>query len=362
MSKPRTVIAARSIPPRPVARNLLPQVEGVRFVAGVTASPEAVTVATIEAEVDAAEAKAGAIKLADIVRIAGLVRDVSPDDAPSADQQLQRLVTAYKTANAVEAVAVFKGIPAGVALLKDDDVEVLIRKTALRFGIKEVVPCLLRIEAIAQDARQYWKKHESERKPHSQRAYGIASFAVAAIEQENGRHVPGDQPRDASPSFKDDLDSLKHQIEDAERQLAEAAQRSAQVRYGRGMLWGAGALVLVTAMLAAGFQHWGVKAAYGVAAPAGGLGAIVSVLQRMTTGRLSLDYRATAGMLTAFGAVRPLIGAIFGVAIMALIAGEVVSFLVVPDANELAFFAGLGFVAGFNERFAQDMLATVRPE
>jgi hypothetical protein len=56
------------------------------------------------------------------------------------------------------------------------------------------------------------------------------------------------------------------------------------------------------------------------------------------------------------GAVRPFVGAAFGMALTALVLGGVLSFVEVPR-SELAFFAALGFLAGFNERFAQDMLA-----
>jgi len=191
----------------------------------------------------------------------------------------------------------------------------------------------------------------------------LATFLLAAIEQENARHEAGPELGIAGPHFNEDLESLKLQAENAERQLADAAQRTAQVRYGRGMLWGAAVLVLVTAVLAGLFAWADLNAADGVAVPAGGLGAIVSVLHRMTAGRLSLDHRATKGMLTAFGAVRPLVGAVLGVVLVALVEADLLlSVLEVPEGKELPFYAALGFIAGFNERFAQDMLATAVPQ
>ncbi|HEV2810203.1 MAG TPA: hypothetical protein VGV93_07390 [Acidimicrobiales bacterium] len=55
------------------------------------------------------------------------------------------------------------------------------------------------------------------------------------------------------------------------------------------------------------------------------------------------------------GAFRPLIGAVFGAATFLVVAGGLLD--VVPDSveasptTELLFFAALGFLAGFNERF-----------
>jgi hypothetical protein len=93
-----------------------------------------------------------------------------------------------------------------------------------------------------------------------------------------------------------------------------------------------------------------------VALPAGGIGALMSVLQRMTSGRMRLDVHAGRGMLTFYGAVRPFVGGIFGMAVFVLIAGGLVSAIEVTGAP-LPFYAGVGFLTGFSERLAQDMLA-----
>jgi hypothetical protein len=150
------------------------------------------------------------------------------------------------------------------------------------------------------------------------------------------------------------LEVLRPEVERAETLLRIAAQRTAQVNYGRGMLLGVAGLFVLCALLAGAFYLGDVPAEYGVALPAGALGAIVSVLQRMTSGSLRLDFNAGTTMLTTFGAVRPIVGAIFGMAIFALLKGGV-SIEVTTDAP-LAFYAAVGFLGGLNERFAQDML------
>ena len=140
--------------------------------------------------------------------------------------------------------------------------------------------------------------------------------------------------------------------------LHEAAQRAAQGRYGTGMVFGVLALAAVCAIIGGIFAVAGIAAWNGVALLAGGLGALVSVLQRMTSGTLKLDVRATRQMLLWLGAMRPVVGGLFGMAVFAILEGGLLPAITIPAGSELAFFAGVGFLAGFNERFAQDMLAS----
>jgi cell division protein FtsW (lipid II flippase) len=57
--------------------------------------------------------------------------------------------------------------------------------------------------------------------------------------------------------------------------------------------------------------------------------------------------------------MRPFIGALFALALYFFISGDLVSVFQLPndEQSQRYFFAGLGFLAGFSERFAQDMVA-----
>jgi hypothetical protein len=61
-------------------------------------------------------------------------------------------------------------------------------------------------------------------------------------------------------------------------------------------------------------------------------------------------------MTKAYGALRPVIGGIFGLALFVLFEGGLLPAIEVEEGSNLPFYAGVGFLAGFNERFAQDML------
>jgi VIT1/CCC1 family predicted Fe2+/Mn2+ transporter len=94
---------------------------------------------------------------------------------------------------------------------------------------------------------------------------------------------------------------------------------------------------------------------------AGAVGAIVSVMSRMSTGHATLEYETGRGYLRLLGAFRPLIGAIFGVALYFGIESGLLPAEVPEEGTALFFFfAFIAFLAGFSERWAQDMLVVSR--
>lgn len=139
-----------------------------------------------------------------------------------------------------------------------------------------------------------------------------------------------------------------------------AAVRSAHVVYLGGVLAGAVALVGIGAvswiLWRAGFSSPDVRTAFAAFA-AGGVGALVSVMSRLTSGRLVVDYDIGRDTLRVFGALRPFIGAVFGLALFFALKSDVLNLQVgLGERNTLPFYVFVGFLAGFSERWAQDML------
>jgi hypothetical protein len=154
-----------------------------------------------------------------------------------------------------------------------------------------------------------------------------------------------------------EAECLEDVIEQARGYYDRSAQRQAQVEYFLGM--GAGLLALV-ALLTALATLPGVRidtVALLYAPLAAGLGAFVSVLARMTRGQLLLSYESGRTIMRLLGFIRPLLGAIFGAAVYVLIEGGLVTFDPPAEKSRLLFYVGLAFIAGFSERFAQDMVA-----
>jgi hypothetical protein len=104
---------------------------------------------------------------------------------------------------------------------------------------------------------------------------------------------------------------------------------------------------------------------------AGGIGAIVSVMNRCANGKLSLDYQAGSLLSVISGMFRPILGGIFGLLVYALFNAGILQ-LGVPTIKEgvasasaeqtrVFFFVTVAFLAGFSERYATDMLSFVAP-
>ena len=85
-------------------------------------------------------------------------------------------------------------------------------------------------------------------------------------------------------------------------------------------------------------------------------------MERLTSGKLEMNHEAGRAINVTLGLMRPFIGALFAVALFFFISGDLVSVFQLPDGEQAQryFFAGLGFLAGFSERFAQDMVAQAK--
>ena len=97
---------------------------------------------------------------------------------------------------------------------------------------------------------------------------------------------------------------------------------------------------------------------------AGGLGAIISVMIRISRGqRLDVDTTQEPSMTCLAGSFRPVIGGVLGVALYVLLKAHVIP-LDVPAASDPAtpyFFTAIAFLAGFSERWAQDTIVRSTP-
>ena len=152
------------------------------------------------------------------------------------------------------------------------------------------------------------------------------------------------------------------QLDRAAEDFAGAAQRRGVYSYMWGTFVGVGILGLILILLSGMFYFYGLnepgndlqfRVAAGCAM-AGGLGACASVSWRVVSfARVRVDTGATVQTLRRVGSIRPLVGAIFGLAAyFALQSGFI-------DAGHqnFYFFAFFAFVAGFSERLLPDLVS-----
>jgi hypothetical protein len=179
------------------------------------------------------------------------------------------------------------------------------------------------------------------------------SFLLGVIERTDGK-----------PSEKD-LDSVvaehSEELKRIERYYDRAASKSARLVYFLGMLVGLfllaalglgilGIIGVFTELGTHSVQTQNFFASYG----AGAVGALVSVMLRMrpdTRTGFSVDYEVGRGPLFWLGAFRPVIGAIFASALYFALESNFIQLGTITQQNTFTFYAFVGFLAGFSERF-----------
>jgi hypothetical protein len=162
-----------------------------------------------------------------------------------------------------------------------------------------------------------------------------------------------DRPFGSDP---EEIETLERELAQAKAYYESAAQRQAQLEYLVGMVMFLGLAVAATVVIA--LTSGLLDEAATVSVLGGAAGAVVSVMNRMTGGRLKVRPESGKKTIRALGFMRPVIGAVFGAVVYLFLDGGIVQVLSPPEGGaNLAFYAGLGFVSGFSERFAQDVIA-----
>ena len=142
-----------------------------------------------------------------------------------------------------------------------------------------------------------------------------------------------------------------------------AGQKHARQIYVTGMGIGALALIPLAVGAAGLFAVFGVLDLHSMGVrrffacfAAGALGAIVSVLSRMAgkRGGFIVDHEIGDNGIRRLGGYRPLIGAVFGVALFFLARTSLLH--IEPGLRTFPFFVIVAFLAGFSERWTQVVL------
>ena len=159
-----------------------------------------------------------------------------------------------------------------------------------------------------------------------------------------------------------ELNAKKGMLKRTEDYYCDAANGQAQMIYFFGMALVATALAAFAflAGFLANLPGIDDRAFFG-AIIAGALGALVSVVARVNSGRFDLEYDVGFTYPFFLGGLRPLMGAIFGLAVFFAIDSGLLTLPKVSN-NVFAGIILLAFVAGFSERWAKDTLAVAAGE
>jgi gluconate kinase len=177
--------------------------------------------------------------------------------------------------------------------------------------------------------------------------YSIQEHALGFLERRDRRDLAKER------AFVRDQ---RHELARIEQYYLRTGAKAGRIVYVSGMVAAAAFIVTVCAGLAIGLSFtslWGLKVeALLLCAGAGSVGALVSVLSRMSLGddEFSIDFEVGRPLLRRLGLYKPFVGSVFSVATYFLVAGGLLP-SETSSGDPLFFYGILGFLAGFSERF-----------
>jgi hypothetical protein len=247
-----------------------------------------------------------------------------------------------------------EGEPAGLALcckrLRFGRLEWSLHRAMgnLAGGRPEYSPLLLRIARHSVRANSLLRG--MTQRMATANLFALSRDIMASLETE------GSDPRGLEP-YKRDLDQLTHFT-------GEAGKRAARVVYVKGLLCGAVVLAALASALAYLLSSVSVpdvdSTLFVGCLVAGSLGAVMSVLIRLSGDSLEVDHQFGREYLVSLACVRPFIGAVFALVLYFAFKADLLQQVNVPDkgAGEFASYVTLAFVIGFSERFAKQIVRT----
>lgn len=299
---------------------------------------------------------------------------ISEKDSTTCRERLPALVDAYEREHGQIRASYFaRHAFAATALTRNDEMEII-------WGTQEsqrdplCVALLLRCQQLSYTG--WHRLAENDRRHCQNLVFAVAVEAVRRMDQagspaasSNGganQRASARPAVDAEAEDKEALERLSRELDKAEDFMLRSAGRRAQLRYVKGMLLGLVPTLVVIGLVALAMKAFGVTDAttseVTLVAVAGALGALVSVLLRMTVGRFSmnlptLDAEMRTTDLWLIGMLRPAVGAVCGLAAYAFVQAALVPIESKSDAPDVFLYVAIGFLAGFSERFFQDMFA-----
>ncbi|MGH3105377.1 MAG: hypothetical protein ACRDN6_14900 [Gaiellaceae bacterium] len=183
----------------------------------------------------------------------------------------------------------------------------------------------------------------------------VASHLLGFIDRNGGEPKEGQARAFADEQLRE-LAKVEHYYD-------RAGNKAARLVYFWGMMIGVLVLAAIAATVAGALWAIDIQTSYTIDIQtffacyvAGALGALVSVMSRMNTGKFALDYEVGRPSLRRLGSFRPVLGAVFGVALYFVLASGILMTEVPDDEQRFFYYGTLAFVAGFSERWTKVIL------
>jgi hypothetical protein len=192
---------------------------------------------------------------------------------------------------------------------------------------------------------------DTSRRVAMQSLFNVISFLLGFAETE----------RAASDRAVGEVDrTVRERLQKIEDYYRKAAIRSGQITYVGGMLFGMVPMLplgIVAAIVIGGATNHKSAAGIGILCfCAGAVGALMSVMSRLSSGTVRVDWEFGKDTLRTLGGLRPFVGAVFGLMTYLALKSGVVGLKLTGGGDDSYYYIVFAFAAGFSERLAQDML------
>jgi hypothetical protein len=185
----------------------------------------------------------------------------------------------------------------------------------------------------------------------------IAMRWLYAVQEHVLGYIERTPQHDAGKNARDLIAEQRRELARIEDYYLRAGAKSGRIVYVTGMLIGATVIALACAIaaivLTRGAHDWNhdVQVLL-LCTSAGAVGALVSVLSRMSGGgdKFTVDFEVGRPLLRRLGIYKPLVGSVFGLALYYLLVSGILM-TQAPHGKTTYFYAIVAFLAGFSERF-----------
>jgi hypothetical protein len=273
-------------------------------------------------------------------------------------EALPQMLQAFEREHGAIVRSHLTGTMAAACLTERDELVVSIGQRA-QDGPDNLIALLRRCERVGYTA--WHRLHTYDRRSCQLQLWNVVEDALRRLDG----HRAGSESQQARRALDDSVARLEKRVDAAEDFMLRCAARRTQARYLKGMLLGAlaigVALAAVLVLLVATDHLTDVAAELLLVALAGSVGALFSVLARMTSGSLqtnlpTLDHDMKNTDLRLIAALRPLVGLVTALALYVLVEGGIMPIdMGDDDAKHTALVTGFAFIVGFSERLAQDV-------
>jgi hypothetical protein len=190
-----------------------------------------------------------------------------------------------------------------------------------------------------------------------QRIFAVASHLLGFLDRTGGK------PKEVEA--RQAVESQMRELRQVREYYFRAGDNAGRLVYFWGMMVGVAilvglALVILITTRYFDYQNFAALKTFFACYTAGALGALVSVMSRMSKGdSFMLDFEVGRPALRRLGSMRPFLGAVFGVVTYYVLQSGIIEPTTKAPDKLIYYYGSLAFVAGFSERWTKVLLGVV---